>query len=217
MIAFTVRPSICGCLLVLLTAAAHADILPFSSATFNLSTDAATGGSGVTNTNSVLLDVPQFDPSLGTLTGITLSIGGGEEDITSTVTSGTLLGDGETTRVINLVGLGSTTITTDHSVACSVSCGYSELLGGTSTSPFFNAGYIGTGQVSESLSLSSFAFVGSGSGTIENKGSWTSTITGEYTYMPATAAVPEPTSFALLITAVGVLAFVSLRNSRRRN
>jgi PEP-CTERM motif-containing protein len=152
---------------------------------------------------SEILDFTQFNPTLGTLTGVevvgTGTVGlafsniGACGPISNTLTP--QIGSASLTAVTNSVDLGSGTF-----------CSPTIYTGGGSTifsvaAPGLLSDYIGTSTapITFSYSVTTLGEQGSDSAT------WSGDAHLEYTFTPASATVPEPSSIALMLLGVGLL------------
>ena len=207
---------ICAGLLV--AAGAHADTITYNSATFTLSDSVSSTGALQQKTDTTSVSVKQFDPSLGTLTGVSLTIDGSELTVTLTSNSGTVNGGGGASDKFLPTGPFIPDNHTEADSACS--SGTCDLLTNGAVAGFsvplpgaFNSAYTGTGTVSEGLELDLTAIVNSGNGNAVASDTWSGTVDVTYTYTPAAnATVPEPGSCLLLLTVLGIPGLFWRRN-----
>jgi hypothetical protein len=162
------------------------------------------------------IQLPQFDPALGTLTGATITVSGSIQYVLDIFNTGP--GPFSAT-LLDTLSFGSTPLMTGGTFSGSIpanqtvftyspaALSFGPLIEtfGPNTAQVF----AGTGTVSFNLSLPAVTVDSFSGGTIENVLAFSGavgTVTADYMFTPAVATVPEPASMAMLGIAFCLLA-----------
>jgi hypothetical protein len=189
------------------------------------SPDGTHSNASITNSLGFL----QFNSSLGTLTGVSLTYnstgsGAAHQTLNNSINHYTITGSATFSFLSSLLSPTPVTVgnlSASGTINCSPPCpppqhidpSFSQVLNGSlgiaSLAPFVGTGSLSIGQelvvyVSNGLQLPPFAYLSADA-------AWNGSATLAYTY---TAAIPEPETYAMLLAGLGLLGFTARRKKQ---